>query len=276
MNLKRLMPAVAAGAIVLPSAAFAGTGSVIYGLDLRAENQFFTTTTDDFIGNFSDIAFDVQYDSFALDMTLDALTMYAVRWDGGTTTEYGTIDIATGAYNALGLISGPAQGTNVSGLSVDPITGDWYMSTSDTLWRGDISTGTFEAVGLFGGGALIIDIAIDSQGNAYGHDINGDVLTSINLATGESTAIGATGMAANFAQGMDFDYSTDMLYATVYTGGGTGGFGTFDLATGAFNMLQDTAVLNIEAEMAVGVAIPAPGALAMIGLGLLGGRRRRG
>ena len=36
---------------------------------------------------------------------------------------------------------------------------------------------------------------------------------------------------------MDFDNSSGLLYASLYTGGGNNQFGTFDLDTGAFNPL---------------------------------------
>ena len=265
--------AAAAGLVLTASA----SASVIYGLNLRGDSMFFQSTTGNFVGDFTNVG-PASYDSFALDMDVTATTMYATLWDGGITNEYGTIDVSTGLFTSLGNLVGPSIGANISGLSVDPVSGNWYMSVIEggttMLYAGDITTGIFAAVGDMGTG-LDIDLAIDSQGNAYGHDIGTDMLLSIDLGTGAATPIGPTGFNANFAQGMDFDYSTDTLYATLYTGGGTGQFGFFDLSTGALIPLADTVSLNAEMEMAVAVGIPAPGVLAPLGLALVGLRRRR-
>jgi hypothetical protein len=245
--------------------------SVIYGLNMRSGYQMYQTTTDDFVGNFS--MFGDQWDNpaFAMDMDPTATTMYAILYDQVNT--YGTVDLDTGLFSPLGQLSGPTQ-PNTTGLSVDPTTGIWYLTNSDGLYAGDITTGVFEFVGPTGFD-LCIDIAIDSQGNAYGMDIAADVLFSIDLATGAGTEIGPTGMAANYAQGMDFDYATDTLYATVYTGGGTGAFCWYDLNTGAANIIQDTYPLNAEMEMVVATGIPGPASLSLLLLGGLVRRRRR-
>ncbi|MHC4082386.1 MAG: hypothetical protein ACYSU2_13820 [Planctomycetota bacterium] len=272
------MPAL--GALLVCSAVNAST---VYGLDLRGDNHLFQSSTTNFVGDFAQVGGIQTWDSFALDMDVSATTLWAVLWsstDPGINQQYGTVDLTTGDFTQLGQLSGIADPTaNVSGMSVDPVSGNWYMSVIEggmaNLYSGDIATGAFSLVGNIGF-SLNIDLAIDSQGNAYGHDIDGDQLISIDLATGLGTAIGPTGQPANFAQGMDFDYANDMLYATVYTGGGTGVFGTFDLATGFFNVLQDTTPLNAEMEMVIATPIPAPGIIALLGLAGLVRRRRRG
>lgn len=259
---------VALGAMLLGTAVNA---SDIYGLNMRGGYQMYQTTTDDFVGNFSMFGDPWASASFAMDMDPTGTTMYAILYDDINT--FGTVDVNTGLFSPIGQLSGPTQ-LNTTGLSVDPTTGIWYLTNSDGLYAGDIATGVFSFVGPTGFD-LCIDLAIDSQGNAYGMDIATDELFSINLATGAGTVIGPTGMAANYAQGMDFDYATDTLYATIYTGGGTGVFAYYDLNTGAANILQDTTGLNAEMEMVVATGIPAPGALALLGLAGLVRRRRR-
>jgi hypothetical protein len=66
------------------------------------------------------------------------------------------------------------------------------------------------------------------------HEIATDSFYNVNPATGAMTLIGSHGLAANFAQGMDFDNQDGTLYAFIYTGGGTNRFGTVNLTTGAF------------------------------------------
>jgi hypothetical protein len=133
------------------------------------------------------------------------------------------------------------------------VSGNWYLSVYESgdsfLYVGDITTGVFAPVGLITLN-LIIDLAIDSQGNAYGHDISSDQLISIDLVTGQGTAIGPTGYNANWAQGMDFDYANDYLYATIYTINETSVFAVFDLLTGQATAIQDTTPMG-DMEMVV-------------------------
>jgi uncharacterized protein (TIGR03382 family) len=271
MNMKNLSLGccVALGAMLLGTAVNA---SDIYGLNMRGEYRMFQTTTDDFVGGFSMFGDPWAAAAFAMDLDPTATTLYAILYDG--TNTYGTVDMDTGVFSAIGNITGPSSATNITGLSVDPTTGLWYLTAAEGLYSGDIATGVFNFVGAMGFD-LCIDIAIDSQGNAYGMDIALDELFSINLATGAGTSIGPTGMAANYAQGMDFDYLDDTLYATVYTGGGTGAFCWYDLNTGAANIIQVTTPLNAEMEMVVATGIPGPASLSLLLLGGLVARRRR-
>ena len=252
--------------------------SVIYGLNIRGDNFIFQTTTTDFVGDFTQVGGVQTYDSFAMDMDLSATTLWATLFDGGLNT-YGTVDLTTGNFTALGTLSGLGGSDNVTGMSVDPTSGDWYLTAIggglENLYRGDITTGTFALVGALGFD-LNIDLAINSKGEAYGHDIASDQLLSIDLLTGLATAIGPTGIGANFAQGMDFDYADDTLYASLYTGSGTGVFATFNLDTGFATVLQSTTPLNAEMEIVVATAIPGPGAIVLLALGgLVGASRKR-
>lgn len=258
--------------------ASAASASLIYGFNMRGDaNQLFSTDTGGFVSGFTTIGGAIgEFPTFAMDMDPNATTLWAILFDGLNT--YGTIDTGTGVFTSMGTLSGPAASDNISGLSVDPTTGDWYISALGggvaTLYRGNIATGSFSAVGDIGFD-LNIDLAIDSQGNAYGMDIAVDSLLSISLATGAGTLIGPTGINTNFAQGMDFDYATDTLYATMYTIGGAGVFASISTVTGLATVLEDTTPLNAEMEMVVATAIPAPGALALLGLGAVVSRRRR-
>ncbi|MDP6538845.1 MAG: hypothetical protein QF903_12885 [Planctomycetota bacterium] len=240
----------------LASLVLAATGaraqSTIFGLDVRT-SFFFTSDTASFVGNYTQIATN-QDPIYAIDFDATATTLWGIDY---ATLNYGTFDLTTGLFTSLGLVSGPTAA--VTGLTASPDGSTWYVCEYDSavgisqLYAGDITTGTFTLVGPIWTG-IIIDIACDSLGNLYGHSISIDQLLSVDASTGGGTLIGPTGHAANFAQGMDFDWSDDTLYATIYTGGGTGVFATFDLATGAGNVLEDTTSLNAEMEIAIKVA----------------------
>ena len=130
--------------------ASAASASLIYGVNLFSNaNQFFSTDTGGFVSGFSTIGGAMANSTFAIDMDLTATTLWAVMFDGLNT--YGTIDTGTGVFTSMGTLSGPAASDNISGLSVDPTTGDWYISALGggvaTLYRGNIATGSFSAVG---------------------------------------------------------------------------------------------------------------------------------
>lgn len=168
---------------------------------------------------------------YALDFDPDGNVLYAVQaaQTPATNPTLGTIDMTTGAFTAIA----PVSATEApSGLTIDPVTGDAWYASALNLYTLDLATGTATLVGPFGT-TLMIDIAMNCDGDMYGHDIGTDSLYSIDTATGAATLIGGHGLLANFAQGMDFDASDGSLYAAIYTGGGTYTYGTFDLATGA-------------------------------------------
>jgi len=72
--------------------------------------------------------------------------------------------------------------------------------------------GTITGVGDPTNGTVIIDIAIDPNGNMYGVDIVTDTLVAIDKTTGEASTIGSLGFDANFSEGLDFDDTTGTLY----------------------------------------------------------------
>src|SRR5690606_32236441 len=120
------------------------------------------------------------------------------------TFEYGTFDLSNGTFTVAGFMNGIATGDSVTGLTASGNGNTWYFSTynattlTSQLYVGDITTGNFSAVGSIGAG-IIIDIAMDSQGNLYGTGLD-DNLYSIDTGTGAGTIIGAMGFDINFAQ----------------------------------------------------------------------------
>ncbi len=266
--------------MTLATAASAQDG-LVYAFDLRGVNEFMTfdpanagagaTIIDG--GANADL-----YNGFAMDFNTAADTLYFIT----DAEELGTINLANGAYSSIASLSGAIiPGVDsVGGLSVDPTNETFYVATGTNLYTMNPVTGVSSLVGGFGTGGLMIDIAIDINGNMYGHDIGTDSLYSINKATGAATLIGAHGLAANFAQGMDFDYATNTLYAAIYTGGGTGQFVSWNLNDGSVNQLASLTTFGSDAggaefEMAIR-SVPTPASIAALGmLGLASTRRRR-
>src|SRR5688572_4587034 len=270
---------LAAAALVagLGGSALADIGDV-YMYDLRSNpDQFFRVS----LSNPSTRVFintTVNYGTFALDFDPTASTLYCIN---NTTRELGTINPDTGDFTSIAAMSGIGATDNFLDLTIAP-NGTAYMAAAGaapglpTLYTVNLATGAATAIAPFTGASLIIDLAVDRDGILYGHDIGTDTLVSIDPTTAVVTTIGPHGLAANFAQGMDVDWSTNTLYATIYTGGGTGRFVSWDTTTGAVTTLVDTTPWNMEMEMAVRSPIPGPASAGLLGVaGLLALRRRR-
>lgn len=220
----------------------------------------------------------------------DGAPIYGLTFDLAGTTLYGvndetrtleTIDTGTGARMVVADLSGITAGHTLSGLSINPLTGGMFLSSTNVsesnLYTLDPVTGVATLVGVTGISG-IIDIAFDPLGMLFATDVVRDALFSLDPLTGASTFIGALGINLNFAQGMDFDFSTGILYAALYSGGGSGQWATIDTITGAATSLF---AINKEMEIAIArgpVPVPEPGTLALLGLGLAGlglSRRRK-
>lgn len=155
--------------------------------------------------------------------------------DGGS---FGTIDTATGVITTIGPVTGASAGTFLS-MRWDSSNGKLYALGDDAhLYTINKDTGAAADVAAISGpdlnpSALIVNFAISPDGLMYGIDIADDVLLAIDKDTGSASVIGPTGINANYAQGMDFDPSTGILYWAGYQGSGVSNIYTVDLTTGA-------------------------------------------
>jgi len=227
------------------------------------------------------------YRGFAIDFNASATTLFGISNVAAGPQVLGTIDQATGNFAPIANVTGAgAAETNWSGLSSAP-DGTFYASASggaglNNLYTINPTTGVTALVGPIadGAAAINIDIAIDRNGQMFGHDITADQVFKIDKSTGAVTSLGSgtTGFNANFAQGMDFDWDTNTLYATLYTGGGTGVFASINTTTGVATQIVSTTSWNAEMEMAVKSPVPEPATAAIVGVTgttLLSRRRRR-
>jgi len=228
--------------------------SDVYAINLRATpNTLIRFPVDAPAPNI--ISANANFDGFAMDFNGDGSVLYGITYVAGApaSQQFGTIDTTTGNFTAIG--NPNATEANWGGLSWDATTNTMYAMAGANLYTINLATGAATLVAPFSGGPagmLMIDIAVHpTTGQMYGNDIATDQLLSIDKATGAVTIIGPTGFATNFAQGMDFDPATGILYATLYTGGGTGSYASIDLTTGAATRILDTFAWNAEMEMAI-------------------------
>lgn len=279
--MKRFILAAAGLVSAVSGMAHATVGCDIFMFDMRGTTEFFSInlanpTTRNFIS--TDMT---PFATFAMDFNANATDLYA--FDNNSQT-IGTLDLNTGAYTSIAPVTGLPVGVNPTGLKFAP-DNTAYLSTYDAtngnqIFVLDPTTGVASSPVVLSGANLgiMIDFAIDANGVFYGHDIGQDGLISIDMNTGATALIGTHGLAANFAQGMDFDFDSNTLYAAIYTGGGTGQFVSWNTNDGSVTTIVNTGAegWNMELEMAVACPIPAPGVLgAFATAGLVALRRRR-
>jgi hypothetical protein len=182
---------------------------------------------------------------FAMDFNPTNTTLFGVTGNAAVPnpSTLGTINTTTGAFTPVAAVTGLTAGDNTTGLTIHPVTGAAFLSAAggtpatSRLYSLNLTTGAATLIGQMTGApadTIVIDIAMNCSGQLVAHEIATDSFYNVNPATGAMTLIGSHGLAANFAQGMDFDNQDGTLYAFIYTGAGTNRFGTVNLTTGAF------------------------------------------
>jgi Ca2+-binding RTX toxin-like protein len=172
---------------------------------------------------------------------------YEAGFDDDNLRNLYTIDPATGAR---GQIIGPpavggAAGFELTGLAVDPTTGQMYGSTSDgdeivgapAIVKLNQATGAASFVGyvFLDCSSPIQDITFTTTGQMFGWTKNcggGDRLVQINKTTGRGTALGPSGLGFSNGGGLAADPDDNTLWLTPE--GGAGDYGTLDPATGVY------------------------------------------
>jgi hypothetical protein len=134
-----------------------------------------------------------------------------------------TVDPTTGDMTLIG------SSIQLNGLGYVDATGTMYGCDSTNLYKVDMSTGATTLVGPMNNAGMMIDMATDSYGNAYGVDVIDNNLYSIDLSTGAATVIGPIGISCYYG-GMGYDKDNDVLYLAAYTGEGQ--LYTVDVTTG--------------------------------------------
>jgi len=152
------------------------------------------------------------------------------------TKQLHTLNTQTGVTTTIGGCPS-LVGHNWTGATSTP-DGTLYAASTDGaisyLYTINTTSGTATTVGRIYNAPVIIDIAINADGEMYGVDIGNDNLIRINTSTGSGTVVGSIGFDANFVQGMDFDPATGVLYYAAYNDDwDQGELRTVNTATGA-------------------------------------------
>jgi Repeat of unknown function (DUF6923) len=168
-----------------------------------------------------------------------ASTLYGSTSAGGA-GELWILNPANGAavQDVGALNDSLANNYAVTGLAFDPVTGVLYGSTGGRtgtdLLTIDPTTALVTVIGSYNvGGATMTDLAFDSAGNLYGiSSVGGANLYTINLATGQATEVGPSGVSFTAGGGLAISPG-GVFYGTPTSPQ----FGTYDPNSGAFNLL---------------------------------------
>jgi hypothetical protein len=176
----------------------------------------------------------------------DAAALYGATSAGGPGELY-LLNPANGAViQDIGPLNDSLGGNYpITGLAFHPVTGVLYGSTGNAIAGREArlvtinpASGFVTVIGTFNAGpvsgtgtpATMADIAFDSAGNLFGiGSIGGPQLYSINLATGQATAIGSTGLTSTTGGGLAIS-SAGLYYGTPTASR----YGTYDSTTGAY------------------------------------------
>jgi hypothetical protein len=104
------------------------------------------------------------------------------------------------------------------------------VTTQSSLYSINMTNGTVTLIGNTLPGILLINLAINNNGECYSVDINSDQLGIVNLTTGLFSPIGSVGFNAGYAQDMEFDRESNELYMAAY--GSTGELRWVNKSTG--------------------------------------------
>jgi hypothetical protein len=141
------------------------------------------------------------------------------------------IDTITGIRTVIG-----DMGIVMNGLSYNTANSTMYgvsynsTTTQSSLYSINMNTGAVTLIGNTSANTLLINLAINNNGECYSVDIFSDQLGLVNLTTGVFTPIGSIGFNAGYAQDMEFDRETNELYMAAY--GSTGELRWVDKTTG--------------------------------------------
>lgn len=205
-------------------------------------------------------------------------TLWAVDSFGSSPGMMYTVDPNTAQVTQVGRLS-----TAMHDLAWDPNTQDLYGTDSaGNLWRNVDDPANASLVGNYGIGSLEVGIGFDSAGNLYMHDLVSDGIYF--GAAGNLTSVSLLHQLpfdSNFSQGLYVDWPrTDNGFHGAFNNSAFASqIWMFDTNTygpqlGQFPTDPGTGLPEVEIGDLT-MLVPAPTSLGLLGLGLVGLRRRR-
>lgn len=165
----------------------------------------------------------------------DFSQLYVVNSTGNTLY---SVDTATAAQTMIGTTT-PPSGQSFSGLSGTP-DGTMYGLTTTCAGTNlvivDVATAATTDLGALPGIDCGIDLAFNTDDDMiYIVDLITDSLFKVDPATMTVTLVGSLGVAPNYAQGMDYEEESGVLYWAAYTSSGE--LRIIDTTTGASQLV---------------------------------------
>ncbi len=244
-----------------------------YAVDLR-NDRFLSFDVDD-PGSQTVLATSYSGNYFGLDFNSTGSTLYGLLYNSPGSAQLDSLSITNGSVLGSVAVTGLASDAVVTGLTVGPnnfahLT--TYGGTTSKLYTIDLTTGTTALVGVMTSAGLVVDIAASPGGDLVVHNATTDTFDVVNPDTGALTTIGSHGIDANFTQGMDFDPTSGLLYAPVYSGGGVNNYGTVSIFDGTITPIAGL----LSGEYEIAIAVPEPGTVSLLmAAGAMMFRRRR-
>lgn len=106
--------------------------------------------------------------------------------------------------------------SSISGLTYDFLSRKFYgIDAQDALYNLDIPNGNL--INYYDVLNYYINLAADKNGNLYSIELSGNSLYKINRYAENQVYIFTANYDLNYAQDMEFDYNSDILFATLFT-----------------------------------------------------------
>jgi hypothetical protein len=151
--------------------------------------------------------------------------------------DFVTYDTTDGTRTYIG-----NPGVGINGLAYDPssnviwgVGGDDYAS----LYKINPEDGSAELMFEPGSGLILINLACNKWGDLYAIDINYDYMIYYDKWTGDIYYTAALGDDYIYAQDMEFDLNSGMMFAATYNYDGESSISFFDFNSNTMNKLSD-------------------------------------
>lgn len=211
--------------------------------------------------------------------------LYAYASFGSRLSGLYRVDTGTGAATLVG-----DSGQSLQDLAWNPVTNTMYgvnttVPNVATIYSVNLADGSTSAVGNVVGLPAVnleVGLAVDSAGRFFVHDIASDTIYRTDAGLNVTASI-VLSRDTNFSQGMTIDWSRDDAGYHAAIGNSPAFFSRlfgFDTSLTGWNDLGDFGAADgtfptVEGGDLAIRPVPAPGALALLGLGSLAATRRR-